>query len=564
MKRLFSKRNLNRLCISVFCAVIAVIVCYVLGSVYKPNQNAYGAIASVSMDAVCMLLILILIVNQIFEKDEPNRTTKLFLTLMLATYWALFMDLMTWSLDGSLAYDSMGYVYTVLSLCMGSILALFFVLYLGCYLKEMYDIKNVMNHARICAVVNFVSFVITLLFALTKQGFIFVDGHYEIGSQYDIVTAIPVLTVLYMMLFTVRNVKKIGLHDNIAVVGYISIMIAGALLEATYRMGTTFVGVTIANAFIFVMLQSKWLDRAREQRETLAERFSSQFAILESMAGIYSYVNDVDLENQKVKRFDQLDSVEEPLDLSKDSHSNLNHRLLAGMNSECKEDFWAYTDLSTLPRRIGKEKTISAEFYHTEEGWLRAQYIRIGDPNDSVVKKVIYTIQNINEEKKNVEKWIRRSNMDELTGIFNRNAYENDLAELEAEEVKDDFVYVSLDVNGLKGVNDTLGHAAGDEIIIGAGDCLKQCFEAYGKLYRTGGDEFAALIYAEEAQLTEIIKDLERVTKKWRGIRNEQLTMSCGYVTRREAGRISIREMAILADKRMYENKAEYYKHITY
>ena len=51
-----------------------------------------------------------------------------------------------------------------------------------------------------------------------------------------------------------------------------------------------------------------------------------------------------------------------------------------------------------------------------------------------------------------------------------------------------------MDVNGLKKVNDQLGHDAGDELLKGASSCISRCFGSYGKAYRTGGDEFIAIV----------------------------------------------------------------------
>ena len=56
---------------------------------------------------------------------------------------------------------------------------------------------------------------------------------------------------------------------------------------------------------------------------------------------------------------------------------------------------------------------------------------------------------------------------DGLTSCYNRKAYTDDVSDI-ATEYPSDFVYMSLDVNGLKVVNDSLGHEAGDEIILGA------------------------------------------------------------------------------------------------
>lgn len=74
----------------------------------------------------------------------------------------------------------------------------------------------------------------------------------------------------------------------------------------------------------------------------------------------------------------------------------------------------------------------------------------------------------------------------------------------------DDFVYASIDVNGLKIVNDEIGHAAGDELIKGAAKCMKEVIGSYGKVYRTGGDEFVSIFFASKEQLETIKMDLSR------------------------------------------------------
>lgn len=82
---------------------------------------------------------------------------------------------------------------------------------------------------------------------------------------------------------------------------------------------------------------------------------------------------------------------------------------------------------------------------------------------------------------------------DHSTMLLNRRAYEEEKLSLLDTGLKEDFVYVTADINGLKTANDTLGHAAGDELIRGAAGCLEKSFGAYGKVYRIGGDEFALL-----------------------------------------------------------------------
>jgi diguanylate cyclase (GGDEF)-like protein len=172
---------------------------------------------------------------------------------------------------------------------------------------------------------------------------------------------------------------------------------------------------------------------------------------------------------------------------------------------------------------------------------------------------IIYVTHNIDKQKQKEKELLIKSNVDELTGLYNRRAYEDDIAAHNDAATEDNFVFVSLDVNGLKKVNDSLGHVAGDELLVGAANCMKQCFGPYGKIYRTGGDEFAAIIYVNENQLQSIKRNFEVVTSKWAGCLVDGLSVSCGYVTKYEVDTSSVHEIANIADRRMYEEKSAFY-----
>lgn len=86
---------------------------------------------------------------------------------------------------------------------------------------------------------------------------------------------------------------------------------------------------------------------------------------------------------------------------------------------------------------------------------------------------MVSRLSKVNREKREQSRMLRSiseiSNRDELTGCFNRRAYEEDIANLSRDE---EFIYASMDVNGLKVINDSLGHAAGDELLCGAASCM--------------------------------------------------------------------------------------------
>lgn len=125
--------------------------------------------------------------------------------------------------------------------------------------------------------------------------------------------------------------------------------------------------------------------------------------------------------------------------------------------------------------------------------------------------------------------------------------------------IRSEFVYAAMDVNGMKCVNDTQGHAAGDELIQGAAECMRQCFGKYGKVYRTGGDEFVSIIFVNEDKLKEIRETFEKTVSDWKGELVNSITISSGYVYSKEKEWRSLEEISREADIRMYQAKEKYY-----
>ncbi|MCR5619685.1 MAG: GGDEF domain-containing protein [Lachnospiraceae bacterium] len=129
------------------------------------------------------------------------------------------------------------------------------------------------------------------------------------------------------------------------------------------------------------------------------------------------------------------------------------------------EAFTDFTNIKTIRSRLSHKKLISADFIDVVSGWFRAQYITVDQTLDGIPNVVIFTARNVDEEKKREEHLIRISMTDEMTRLFNRRCYDEDLKEFRKGELAENFALFSIDVNGLKKVNDTKGHAAGDELM---------------------------------------------------------------------------------------------------
>lgn len=178
-----------------------------------------------------------------------------------------------------------------------------------------------------------------------------------------------------------------------------------------------------------------------------------------------------------------------------------------------------------------------------------------------VILLVISRLSKVRKEKKEQSAMLssisEMSNIDKMTGCFNRRSYEEDLSKMSA---NDQFIYISMDVNGLKIINDSHGHAAGDELICGAAECMRRCFDKYGKVYRIGGDEFVAVLFVQLEQFLWIKTEFDGDIRYWTGNQVEEISISCGYVSSGERKWASMKEIANVADIRMYEEKAMYYK----
>lgn len=150
---------------------------------------------------------------------------------------------------------------------------------------------------------------------------------------------------------------------------------------------------------------------------------------------------------------------------------------------------------------------------------------------------------------------------DALTGVYSRHAYNSVLNSFgDMQEVPGELVVIELDINGLKAVNDNLGHEAGDELICGAAQCIQSVFGGHGKCYRVGGDEFVVVMNIDKNLLLPLIKKLDDAINSWRGQIAKSLSISYGYAAAADNEDISVEKLINYADKMMYENKKKYYR----
>ena len=152
-----------------------------------------------------------------------------------------------------------------------------------------------------------------------------------------------------------------------------------------------------------------------------------------------------------------------------------------------------------------------------------------------------------------LEKLEEKAGMDCLTGLANRRAYEG------AKERLDDLNHLPLsvimcDVNGLKQVNDTLGHEYGDEMIRVVAKVLEQECPPNNFVARIGGDEFVYLLPSTKPEAADAL--IERICTALALCDDNQFRLSAAIGTATKLTEDeNLDDIISLADSRMYENK---------
>lgn len=160
-------------------------------------------------------------------------------------------------------------------------------------------------------------------------------------------------------------------------------------------------------------------------------------------------------------------------------------------------------------------------------------------------------------EQKERDFLIKSAYTDELTRLHNRRycmEYMNKLRE----ERNFKYTVICFDLNNLKTVNDTYGHAKGDVLIRSAAEVIAETFESYGVVARMGGDEFVAVIgTADEEKLAFLMKEfVQNIDRKNRVIKDLNMSIAYGYASGSQSDS-DIEKVYQIADDRMYEKKKQ-------
>ena len=139
---------------------------------------------------------------------------------------------------------------------------------------------------------------------------------------------------------------------------------------------------------------------------------------------------------------------------------------------------------------------------------------------------------------------------DSLTGLLNRHAYFSDVSN----DSKSVTAIISIDMNGLKAINDTAGHAAGDEALVTLALCFMKPLRNKQSGYRVGGDEF--IIVCRKTSEEEVLNILNQIRKS---VSETEYSCAIGYSYNSD-GNKTVEDLLKESDQMMYKEKEKYYQ----
>jgi diguanylate cyclase (GGDEF)-like protein/PAS domain S-box-containing protein len=313
-------------------------------------------------------------------------------------------------------------------------------------------------------------------------------------------------------------------------------------------LATTFIGFLIIflSGIIYVTGRSKEAIRQSEESKRLLLH-----AVGEGIFGVdakeqLTFVNPAAL---SMLGF----SVEEML--GQNAHALIHHSHKDGSNYPVEDCPMHASYTKATENRVAEEV-----LWRKDGSSFPVDYASTPIIKDSRVIGVVVNFKDITERKRMEDEIRSLSITDQLTGLSNRRGFLA-LAEQQlkiADRTKKDILFVYIDLDGMKWINDNLGHKEGDNALIEVAAVLKETFRSSDIIARMGGDEFAVLAIDMAEGSTDIhaarLQDQIDMHNS-RENRGYKLSISVGCSCYDPANPCSIDELMVSADERMYEQK---------
>jgi len=525
-------------------------------------------VVTIANNIISIILTLIILITHNISIKEKNKSTKTFKLLIIINLIVVVACLTSYTI---VALRKTGDFFIINGVALFIIFSTpgFFFTILTEYVCSLLPSSDKELHQFYQGLIA-LSYVATIMNSILA----FVIGTkyctlsvFNIPFNYGLSFFICSMAIIFIVFIAVFKARKfISKKDFFTLITMLVLMILGYILAMLYPDNHLTTISTLSLLFLFMFIQNDRINMGNIENVYRAlKTLEKSYAVLEeeksrveAVASIFHTMYTLDFENQSIQVHGNTSYTIDKLVReykSMDIQNTLNAVMTKVTSADYLKNALDFVDLSQLETRMKDKTFITWEGINYHNNWWRFMFIRVGAVN-TPLKKVLFTTLYINDEKLKEEYLIRSSKIDELTGIYNRNAY---IANTKEIQINDRLCYIGVDLNGLKAANDTLGHEAGDEILVATGNILRECCGDFGLVYRTGGDEFVAILDADENIFRQILSDIQEKQNKWKGTLNDHLSFSIGCVRASELENPDFSMISKLADKRMYENKHNFY-----
>lgn len=151
--------------------------------------------------------------------------------------------------------------------------------------------------------------------------------------------------------------------------------------------------------------------------------------------------------------------------------------------------------------------------------------------------------------------YIERTQIDTLTGLFNRETYYHDVQKMGRSVTG----VIQFDMNGLKYINDNFGHLEGDKALSIIADVISKAAKSNMYVYRLGGDEY--IILCHNGTEEDIIQTVAAFKE---GMSKTTYYCSYGYSYRKNNKNASVEDLLKEAEEKMYQDKERFYKNSSF